>query len=224
MKIAIIERLKKDTEGYPFNQNFLIDKLFQTIFDELNILLIPVISEKNLDEVANLCDGLILPGSFIGVDPKYYHDVPFPGKEYPYDEYILDKQILDLFVKAKKPILGICGGMQTLNVYFGGTLNQNILHHKLSADERHKVLIEPHSLLYEIYNQDVIGVNSFHRQAVKDLAPGFKITAKSQDGIIEAIERDNVIGVQWHPEALHDIKFFSKFIEKCSFQKKKVSL
>lgn len=216
MRIAIVERLKDNKEDYPFHKKYYVDESFKNIFDILDVLLIPVISEKNLDEIARLCDGLVLPGSSIGVDPKYYHDVPFPGKEYPYDEYLLDKQLLDAFMKEKKPILGICGGMQTLNVYFGGTLNQNILHHKLSAEERHQIRIEPDSLLHEIYQQDTIEVNSFHRQAVKDLAPGFTITAKSQDGIIEAIEKDNILGVQWHPEVLGDKKLFANFIKNCS--------
>ena len=214
MKIAIIERLENYKEDEPFNKRYIIDESYKEIFDQLNALVIPVISENNLEEIANICDALILPGSAVGVDPKYYKDVPFPGKEYNYDEYKLDKKVIDLFVKSNKPILGICGGLQTLNVYFGGDLNQNILNHKLIDGSMHKIKIAPNSFLSEVYNQEEIEVNSYHRQAIRKLAPNFDIIAVSEDGIIEAIGDKNIIGVQWHPEILRDMKFFTKFINK----------
>lgn len=214
MKIAIIERLENYKEDEPFNKRYIIDESYKEIFDQLNALVIPVISENNLEEIADICDALILPGSAVGVDPKYYNDVPFPGKKYKYDEYKLDKKVIDLFVKSNKPILGICGGLQTLNVYFGGDLNQNILNHKLTDGSMHKIKIAPNSFLSEVYNQEEIEVNSYHRQAIRKLAPNFDIIAVSEDGIIEAIGDKNIIGVQWHPEILRDMKFFTKFVNK----------
>ena len=213
MKIAIICRVENYKEDYPFNIRFTLDESFKKIFDELGVLLIPIISENNLDKISNMCDALILPGSAIGVDPKYYNDVPFPGKEYIYDEYKLDKKILDLFVKNNKPILGICGGLQTLNVYFGGDLNQNVLNHKLYDGSTHNIKISSNSFLNNVYKQEVIEVNSYHRQAIRNLASNFKVTAVSEDGIIEAIEDGNIIGVQYHPEKLDNIKFFKEFIK-----------
>lgn len=214
MKIAIIGRLENYKEDKPFNKRYIIDESYRKIFDELKILVIPVISEHNLEEIANMCDALILPGSAIGVDPKYYNDKPFSGKEYKYDEYKLDKKIINLFVKSKKPILGICGGLQTLNVYFGGDLNQNIFNHKLNDGSMHNIEITSDSFLKEVYHKDKIQVNSYHRQAIRKLAPNFRVTATSDDGIIEAIEDGNIIGVQWHPEVLYDMTFFDSFIKK----------
>lgn len=214
MKIAIIQRPENYEEDFPFNKRYYIDEHYKNIFDKLNILIIPVISEKKLEEIANICDALILPGSAVGVDPKYYNDVPFTGKKYKYDEYKLDKKIIDLFVERRKPILGICGGLQTLNVYFGGDLNQNIINHKLKDNTKHNVKIKPESFLNEVYEKSEIQVNSYHRQAIRKLAGNFRITAMSDDGIIEAIEDGNIIGVQWHPEILEDMKFFSMFVEK----------
>lgn len=214
MKVAIIARLEDYEEEKPFNQRYIIHENFRKILDELDILIIPIISENKIEEVAKLCDALILPGSSVGVDPKYYNDVPFPGKEYPYDEYELDKQVIDVFVAKNKPIIGICGGMQTLNVYFGGDLNQNISNHKLTDDTKHKIKIDTKSFLYDIYQKQEIEVNSYHRQAIRKLAPNFKVVATSEDSIVEAIEDGNIVGVQWHPEVLYDVIFFKKIFER----------
>ena len=200
MKVAIICRMENYKDDYPFNIRYILDEAYKKIFDELGVLIIPIISENNLEEIANICDALILPGSAIGVDPKYYNDIPFPGKKYKYDEYKLDKKIIDLFVKYNKPILGICGGLQTLN-------------HKLYDGSTHNIKISSNSFLNNVYKQEVIEVNSYHRQAIRNLASNFKVTAVSEDGIIEAIEDGNIIGVQYHPEKLDNIKFFKEFIK-----------
>lgn len=78
----------------------------------------------------------------------------------------------------------------------------------------HSVNISEESLLYDIYKENVIEVNSYHNQSIKDLANGFKISAISKDGIIEAIEKDNIVAVQWHPEVLKDMKLFKGIISK----------
>lgn len=179
MKVAIICRMENYKDDYPFNIRYIIDEAYKKIFDELGVLVIHVISETNLEEIAIICDALILPGSAVGVDPKYYNDVPFPGKKYKYDEYKLDKEVIDLFVKYNKPILGICGGLQTLNVYFGGDLNQNILNHKLYDGSTHNIMISSNSFLNNVYKQEVIEVNSYHRQAIRKLASNFKVAAVS---------------------------------------------
>ena len=212
-KIAIIERIENYEEGRPFNKRYILDSSFREIFDELEILLIPVVSEKNLDEISNICDGLILTGSRNDVHPKYYNENPIEQKKYNgFDEYTLVKNIVKLFSLQNKPILGICAGIQELNVIFGGSLNQLIPNHNLKDKSKHKVRLDKKSFLYKVYKNDCIEVNSYHSQSIKDLAPNFKVTAVSQDGIIEGIEKDNIIGVQWHPEVLYDIELFGNFI------------
>ena len=71
------------------------------------------------------------------------------------------------------------------------------------------------SFLHSIYRKDQIQINSFHNQAVDKDAPGFKVTARAKDGITEAIEGKNIIGVQWHPEVLFDTDFFRSFVNMC---------
>ncbi len=212
MKLAIIERIENDEKDNPFNQRYCLDNWFRKIFDELGILLIPVISEKHLDEIVDMCDGLIVTGSANDVHPKYYGEEPI--KEYKFDEYGLVKNIVELFSNDNKPILGICAGIQEINVIFGGTLHQLIPNHHLRDGSKHKIKIMNNSFLHEVYKSNIIEVNSYHKQAIKELAPNFNITAISEDGIIEGIEKDNIVAVQWHPEVLNDIKIFKEFIDK----------
>ena len=208
MRIAIIERIENYIEDDPFNKRYYISNYFKEIFDELGILLIPVISENNLEEIANMCDGLVITGSANNVYPKYYGEEPIDSKKYKFDEYGLVKKIVDLFSNENKPILAICAGIQEINVIFGGTLHQEIPNHYLRDKSKHIVKISQNSYLYEFYGKNEIEVNSYHKQAIKDLAPNFNITAISEDGIIEGIEKDNIIAVQWHPEVLKDMKLF----------------
>lgn len=215
MKIAIIERLEKDEEKKPFSTKYYLDSFYREIFDKLDILLIPVISEIHLDEICDMCDGLILTGSANDVHPKYYNEEQIKEITYDkFDEYPLVKKAVKMFNLNNKPILGICAGIQELNVIFGGTLNQMIPNHQLRKEqEMHKIKIEKNSFLFNVYNKEYIEVNSYHSQSINKLAPNFTITAKSEDGTIEAIENGNIIGVQWHPEALYDVQFFDKFIK-----------
>lgn len=212
MILAIIERIENIEEQTPFNNRYYLTEHYKGIFDKLDILLFPIVSIKNLEKVCNICDGLIVTGTGNDINPSYYNEVPIEGKSYDIDEFKLDKSAIEYFYNANKPILGICGGLQSINVYFGGSLNQNIDNHDLK-NNLHKINIKESSFLYEIYNSNT-NINSFHHQSVKDVAKGFIISAKAEDGTIEAIEKDNIIGVQWHPEKMNDLLFFKHFIDK----------
>jgi len=211
MILAIIERIEDITEKKPFNKRYYLTENYKSIFDELNILLFPVVSEINLDKVCELCDGLIVTGSCMDINPIYYNEKAIEGKNYDVDEFKLDKKLIELFSSKNKPILGICGGLQSINVAFGGTLNQNISNHNIN-NSKHKIKISNDTFLNKIYENNNLLVNSYHNQSIKDLSPIFKISAISEDGGIEGIEKDNIIGVQWHPEEMKDIKFFKKFV------------
>lgn len=185
-----------------------------------------------IKEQLNLLDGLILSGG-PDINPIYY------GEDFKEKIGVISPErddneikILKEFLKTEKPILGICRGHQLLNVYFGGTLYQDLsyfenesLKHRQEVYpelEVHKVLIEKNSILESLYGES-IRTNSFHHQAIKKLGKGFKVIAKSSDGIVEAIEKVDhkfCLGIQWHPEMMvargnkEMIKIFKLLIEK----------
>jgi putative glutamine amidotransferase len=168
-----------------------------------------------LDDVA----GVLLTGGG-DVDPARYGEAPhatFEASEEGRDEY--ETQIVKLALERDLPLLAICRGVQILNVALGGSLIQDIpsqhpgggIDHQLRDPKfaiAHDVTVAADSQLHTAL-QDRIGaghtmpVNSRHHQAIKDLAPGLRVTATAPDGIVEAVERPGsafVLGVQWHPE------------------------
>lgn len=215
MILAITQRYGLFEKG---SEKYYIDKEFKDIFEKLNVLLFPISSLTNIEEVTKICDGLIVIGSAIDINPKNYDEQPI-AKIHNMAEEIdtLDFTIIKAFNNVSKPILGICRGIQAINVCFGGSLYQDIPCHKLPKKERHNVKFEKTSFLYNCYNTEQMLINSLHHQAIKELAKGFKAVAKSEDRIVEAIENKNIIAVQWHPEYMNDIKFFEYFVNKiCS--------
>ncbi|MCQ2547919.1 MAG: gamma-glutamyl-gamma-aminobutyrate hydrolase family protein [Clostridia bacterium] len=170
--------------------------------------------EEYLEYIANEADGLVLTGSCIDVPPRYYGEEGINGWTYPLDEFQFDKKLIELFEEQGKPILGVCAGSQDINVAHGGTLHQDIENHCKKPDGyTHEISIKEGTFLYEVYGEKA-QVNTYHHQASKDPAPGFVVSAVSEDGIIEAIEKGNIIGVQWHPEKQMDKHFFEVFFKK----------
>ena len=218
MKMAIIARSRYYETNNNLRKEIFIKNYYIECFTKLGILLIPILSENNMEQIVDYCDALLITGGPNNIYPAYYGEQPDSNIEYKIDEFPLVKKAVTLFSKVEKPILGICAGIQELNVIFGGTLYQNIPNHylteKTSTNTMHTVRIEKNSFLYKVYNRESITVNSYHHQAIKDLAPNFSVSAVSSDGYIEGIEKGNLIGVQWHPEIMNDLNFFEKFIIK----------
>ncbi len=158
-----------------------------------------------------LCDGLLFAGG-VDVHPKYY------GEEIAFDSVeVLDARdefelaLFPAYFATKKPIMGICRGIQSINVALGGSLIQHIDGHAQKKDEDgypmpRKATVVPGTKLHGIVGQETLRTNSYHHQAVKMPAPGAVIAARSDDGVIEAIEYPEhpfLVAVQWHPELFY---------------------
>ena len=159
-------------------------------------------------------DGLLLTGG-ADINPLFWGEEPI--QELHGINPRRDRQELlltQLAADRQIPILGICRGIQTMNAAFGGSLYQDIhsqmegkrIKHDQNLDRcyaSHTVDIEKDTVLHQLFGTDTIAVNSFHHQAVKEAAPGFRVCARAKDGVIEAIESTeykSMLGVQWHPE------------------------
>lgn len=180
-------------------------------------LLVPVTDdEQTLAAAVRQLDGLVLSGG-ADIDPKYFGEEVMPecgAIDATRDTY--DLRLIDYARRYQTPILGICRGMQILNVQMGGTLYQDIyaqntatlLRHDQGGTPRteatHQVTVGQGTKLEEITAAKTLSVNSFHHQAVKDVAPTLCASAHSTDGLCEAVESPDypIVGVQWHPENL----------------------
>lgn len=185
-------------------------------------------NEEQLKAYAEMCDGFLFSGG-VDVDPKYY------GETIAFDNVEID-EMRDGFEMAMfphalasgKPILGICRGIQVMNVCRGGTLYQHMDGHRQEQPgtiHEQKLHLTEGGYLQKLTGLDEIKVNTFHHQNIKDLAPGLFAEAVSEDGYIEAVydpEHPFFVGVQFHPEIYigqedddHSLKLFEAFMEAC---------
>jgi putative glutamine amidotransferase len=179
-------------------------------------LLVPITQDRrSLAAVCGCINGLILSGG-PDINPRFYKEEPRQGlQDVDAAQDEMELELTRQALAAEVPILGICRGLQLVNVAMGGTLYQDIArqvpkacNHAPRADRSvvsHKIRIEPGTRLQNIIQRRNLWVNSKHHQAVKKTAPGLTITAVATDGIIEALEasdRTYVVAVQWHPEGL----------------------
>ncbi|MBP5798850.1 MAG: membrane dipeptidase [Prevotella sp.] len=179
-------------------------------------MIIPPVEDANtLVNTLDRIDALILSGGG-DINPLFGGDEPSPrlrGINQKRD--LPELMITRLAYNRQIPILGICRGIQTLAIALGGKVAQDIsiqtnIKHSQEADraeQTHSVKLVQDSILYKLYGEEKIYVNSFHHQAVKEAGDKFRVVAKSSDGIIEAMESSefkSIIGVQWHPECLEE--------------------
>ncbi len=182
--------------------------------------------ESDIDEIEDITDGYLLTGGG-DVDASIINEKQhFLSRDVCIKRDLFEIELLKRAIKAKKPVLGICRGMQLMCIASGGKIEQHIEGHfqqRKRSEPFHNVKILEKSYLNKIMNMSIAEVNSFHHQAVSNLPADILVCACAMDGVVEAIEHKNhpfYIGVQWHPEAMFDKNeeqkyIFEEFI-KCS--------
>ncbi len=191
--------------------------------------------DEDIEAIADRLDGFVFSGGQ-DVDPRHYGEalLKYSDEIYPPRDQ-LELRLLRAVMDRDKPILGVCRGLQLINVALGGTLYQDInkqvkrdlpiQHFQQNNYEYpvHEVNIETNSRLYEIIGTETIRVNSMHHQAIARLAPQLIAAAASGDGLVEAVEIRNLtfgLAVQWHPEFLWQqdestLKILLAFVDAC---------
>ena len=160
-------------------------------------------------DVLDRCDGILLSGG-ADIGPEWYGR-PSETDDYPPEPERdrFEMGLMDLAAERATPVLGICRGLQLANVHGGGTLHQDVPVHArydvAPSSETHRVTFVPDSVLADLYGGSKT-VNSLHHQTIDDVAPRYRVTARSDDGTVEGIEHLDlpVLGVQWHPEMMAD--------------------
>lgn len=216
----------------------LLEAIVQSVerTDGLPVLIPLGLSEETLRGLYAQLDGLLLSGGG-DIEPAQYGaewhetmggvDVERDRAEFALARWAAaDDQV--------KPLFGICRGAQVLNVALGGTLYRDIgeypnaIRHtyptaEYAAQCPHEIRVEEESALARIVGQPVLGVNSLHHQAIKDVAPGLAVTARASDGLVEALELPHhpfALVVQWHPECLPHLpehrRLFEAFVQAAS--------
>ncbi len=188
--------------------------------------------EENLDELVKLADGILFSGGE-DVHPRYFKEEVLAGNMKICERRDkFEMGLAERVLPMDMPVLGICRGMQLLNIAAGGNIYQDIpmmyqtgLRHSnpdsSKSDIVHTVKLQEGTRISGYYGPGSKGVNSFHHQAVKELAPAFLAAAYAEDGLIEAYENIGdrfLVGVQWHPEMLfekypEELEIFKAFVE-----------
>lgn len=232
-KIGLTMRLESDT------RRFYLGRDYSEALEALGAVPLHVPLIPNRDYIAGALenlDGILLPGSDTDVDPAAYGEEPHPklGRVVP-EKDETDFLVLAEAEKLKMPVLGICFGMQILNVFRRGTIIQDIkaqvpdcLKHEQGVPldrASHTIQIEKESFLAQLAASRNVRVNSHHHQSIGNVGENLRATARTKDGVIECVEETRSgrfnFGIQWHPE--HSWRtdelsknIFETFIEYCA--------
>lgn len=196
-------------EGFPDNLGHLDTDLYFTDYTRsvyaAGGLPIHLPVEADPADYLDLVDGIALSGGADVEPSRYGHENTASDTEPERDAF--EFGLLAGAVERGVPLLGICRGLQVLNVYTGGTLNQSVPAHArydVPTDDRsHRITFDTSTRIGELYGESFVS-NSLHHQTVDELGSGLTLAGRADDGTVEALELDghDVIAVQWHPEML----------------------
>ena len=209
IRIGVSPRLLHPTPGargvFTKILHYVEDAIAQWLQSRDALLFVLPLSQR-AEDYARALDGLVLQGG-ADISPLAYGEQPLKPEwagDPMRDGYEIS--LVKAFVAAGKPALGICRGLQLINVALGGSLHQDIPHHRSDEYDQHahEVRLEPGSGLARLYGETgPRRVISIHHQAIKDLGRGLKVEARAEDGVIEAVRGEGpgyICAVQWHPE------------------------
>ena len=218
---------KKDTPAFGFACAGYFDAI--STAGGIPLILPPIDDMDDVDRVLDLLDGMVMIGG-ADLDPRLDGFMLHPSVR-PLDRRReeFDRRLMNRIAVRRLPVFGIGCGMQLLNISQGGNLFLHVpedlpraLPHSDSMDpaHRHALEVEPRSLMERVYGEGEIRVNSMHHMAIDEVAPGFAVTARCPDGVIEAIESTQddwfALGTQFHPEAdsasALDLRIFEEFV------------
>ncbi|MBM2838946.1 MAG: gamma-glutamyl-gamma-aminobutyrate hydrolase [Deltaproteobacteria bacterium] len=203
-----------------------IDTRYGSLIEEYGGIPLLLHPAESVKEVISKIDGLLLSGGE-DIHPKYYGEEPkYPMELSPDIRTEFEIALVKEAMVKGLPILGICHGMQLLNVALGGMLYQDLKRQNFVAKEhqlgdgRHQVFITRGTQFFKIMGRTAINVTSTHHQAVKNIAKGLRVCVRTTDSVIEGFEMPEypfLIGVQWHPEKEPDEdsrRLFQGFIDQ----------
>ncbi|MFO7660041.1 MAG: gamma-glutamyl-gamma-aminobutyrate hydrolase family protein [Candidatus Cloacimonadaceae bacterium] len=209
-----------------YHQFHIRNKYIDAVYDYGGLPLpVPTLTDATaLQQYVELIDGLIFIG---GMDypPSMYAQEPHPKADIMDERRATsDPMLVELILKTEKPVLGICAGMQLLNICTGGKLIQHLdTVDNHMGEKYHEIALTESRWLAQIVPEKSIVVNSNHHQGIDSnfIGKGFKVVATARDGVIEAMELEGeqmVLAIQWHPERITDLehrkRLFEFFISK----------
>jgi len=218
---------KKDGPAFTFVSSGYYDAIMEV--GGIPVVIPPIENDKDLSRVLDLLDGVVLVGG-ADLDPRRDGFMLHPSvRPMEARRENFDRKLMRMVSDRRMPVMAIGAGMQLLNVSEGGNLHLHIpedmpkaLPHKDPIDpaHRHGLEVTPGSLMDRVYGEGEIRVNSMHHMAVDEVAPGFEVTARCPDGVVECIESNQddwfAFGTQFHPEAdsasALDLRIFEEFI------------
>jgi len=209
---------------------YVINRDYVLALEKAQAEVVMILPNTDLTSLLPSLQGILIPGG-VDIDPRRYEEALTFSEDCDPTTDKLDIQLINAAMKAKLELFGICRGHQIINVALGGSLIQDIpretfsqIDHSFSMTQAlplqgHLIRVLPHTRLAQLLPESLV-VNTYHHQAIKKLADGLSVSALAEDGVIEAIEGNKIMAVQWHPERMTSDPLFQNlfddFIKRCS--------